>query len=49
MSRERYSRHPEFEVTVPFKQELHQASDSAIPSPLLPPHSLNLSFSFLLN
>lgn len=35
---ELYLRHPEFEVTVPFKQELHQASDSAILSLLPLPH-----------
>lgn len=32
-----YFGHPEFEVTVPFKEELHLASDSDIPSSLLQP------------
>ena len=36
--KEHYFGHPELEVTIPFKEELHLASDSAIPSPLLQPH-----------
>lgn len=35
---EYYFGHPKFEVTVPFKEEFHLASDSIIPSLLPQPH-----------